>query len=219
GGFKPQLLQFLSELSANNTRDWFQAHYTDYQAVLVQPAKEFVLAMGDVLPELRQDIRAEPKIYGSILPITRDTRFSKDKTPYKTHLDLWFWQPIDDAPSRECPGYYLRILPEALMLGAGMHRFSDQAQAAFRRAVQEPAHAEHLARTTRQLAESGYELAGETLKRAPNGNDWQKYTGLHASQTFPVPDDFYSERLTQWCLEHYRRLAPLQQWLVEILRE
>ena len=64
----------------------------------MQPARELVLGIGERLRELGDDLHAEPRVHGSILAINRDTRFSKDKAPYKTHLDLWFWH--GDGPSR-----------------------------------------------------------------------------------------------------------------------
>src|SRR4051794_18350024 len=90
-GFLPALLAFLRDLGAHNSRDWFQAHYAEYQALLVDPARAFVVTMGERLPALGADIRAEPPVRGSILAINRDIRFAKDKSPYKTYLDLWFW--------------------------------------------------------------------------------------------------------------------------------
>jgi uncharacterized protein (TIGR02453 family) len=218
-GFEPRFIEFLRDLAANNTRDWFQARYAEYQALVMQPARDFVAAMGEAFKAIGEDVRAEPRVHGSILAITRDTRFAQDKTPYKTHLDLWFWQPIDDAPNRDCPGYYLRVAPDALALGAGVHRFSESAQASYRRAVTQPAHREALERLTRELEASGFELGGRTLKRAPANSEWLKHTGLYAGRTLPLADELYSDAFPQWCVAQYRGLAPLQRWLVEVLRE
>ena len=55
--------------------------------------------MGERLSALGEDIHAEPRIHGSIFAINRDTRFSSDKSPYKTYLDLWFWQGNGPAAS------------------------------------------------------------------------------------------------------------------------
>jgi uncharacterized protein (TIGR02453 family) len=132
-GFPPELLVFLSDLRANNSREWFQAHRLLYERLLMEPSREFVRAMGAHLKQLGEDIHADPKVHGSIFAINRDTRFSADKTPYKTHLDLWFWQ--GPGPSRERPGYFFRLTPERLILGAGMHAFSDGALERYRRAV------------------------------------------------------------------------------------
>src|SRR5579864_4328469 len=123
-GFSPELPLFLGSLREHNTREWFQDHRDQYESLMLQPAREFVLAIGERLQQLGPDIHAEPKVFGSILTINRDTRFSKDKTPYKTHLDLWFWQGDGPGSNRERPGYFFRLTPESLILGAGMHAFS-----------------------------------------------------------------------------------------------
>ena len=159
-GFPRELIYFLSELRKNNDREWFQAHRAEYENFLVEPAREFVVALGDCLSSLGSGIHAEPRVRGSIFAINRDVRFSKDKTPYKTHLDLWFWQ--GDGPSRERPGYFFRLTPETLTLGAGMHGFSD-------------------------------------------------------AQEIPLPAEAFSDQLPGLCFAHYRRVAPLQQWLVDLL--
>ena len=135
-GFPRELIDFLSELRKNNDREWFQAHRGEYESFLFEPAREFVVAIGDCLSKLGSDIHAEPRVRGSIFAINRDVRFSKDKTPYKTHLELWFWQ--GDGPSRERPGYFFRLTPESLTLGAGMHGFSDATLERYRNAVLDP---------------------------------------------------------------------------------
>src|SRR6185503_15233546 len=132
-GFAPELIDFLGQLRANNNRDWFQAHREAYERYYVDAAREFVVAIGPRLAELGEGIHAEPKVRGSIFAINRDIRFSPDKTPYKAYLDLWFWQ--GDGPSRERPGYFMRLDAEHLTLGAGMHMFGDAALAAYRAAL------------------------------------------------------------------------------------
>jgi uncharacterized protein (TIGR02453 family) len=218
-GFSPQLIDFLRDLRQNNTRAWFQAHYDDYQHTLVEPARDFVVAMGHALKDLGTDIHAEPKVRGSIFAINRDIRFSPDKTPYKTYLDLWFWQ--GDGPSRERPGYFLRLEPERLTLGAGMHNFSEPALAAYRAALMDAHQAHGLSLAIDALGPHD-EVGGKTLKRVSQGivgdAELLKHTGLHASTTLePVPAQTFSAALPELCMTHYRRLAPLQQWLVTIL--
>src|SRR5689334_9303124 len=106
-GFSPDLLDFLAVLRRNNSREWFAAHRDQYQRLLLEPARSFVMSMAELLPRLGPELHAEPRVHGSILAINRDTRFSPDKTPYKTHLDFWFWH--GDGPSRERPGYFVRL--------------------------------------------------------------------------------------------------------------
>jgi uncharacterized protein (TIGR02453 family) len=218
-GFTPELLDFLRELAANNNRDWFQAHSAEYQQYLVEPAREFVVTMGECLPALGQDIHAEPRIRASIMAINRDIRFSKDKSPYKTHLDLWFWQ--GNGPSRERPGYFFRLQPDSLILGAGMHAFSDAALDRFRAAVLDETQGQELERVARVI---GVPLSGQTYKRLPVGYptdhpraDWLRFSGLFAATEQPVSADLFSAQATALCMAQFRRLVPLQQWLQNLL--
>src|SRR5438876_5955775 len=86
-------IQFLRDLRANNNKAWFDAHRKVYEEYLLEPAKQFVLDAGERLRKIAPGIHAEPRVQGgSILRINRDTRFSKDKSPYKNHLDFFFWE-------------------------------------------------------------------------------------------------------------------------------
>lgn len=218
-GFSPRLPEFLSELRDNNTREWFQARRGEYEALLLEPSRAFVAAMAEPLHDtLGQDIHADPKIRGSIMAINRDTRFSPDKTPYKAHLDLWFWQ--GDGPSRERPGYFFRLTPEALILGAGLHAFAaDGALERYRRAVLDDALGPRLEQLGRTL-----DLGGRAYKRVPAGlpqehprANWLCHTGLFAETTQPLPDELYTPTFTNFCVSTFTRFKPLQQWLTDAL--
>ena len=219
-GFRPAVLEFLSNLRANNNREWFQAHRAEYDELLLQPAREFVLAMHEPLKRLGEDVHAEPKVHGSIFSINRDTRFSPDKTPYKTYLDLWFWQGC--RPSRESPGYFLRLAPESLSIGAGMHAFADSTLARYREAVLDDHRGQQLLDITNTI---GTTPGGRTFKRVPQSfavdherADWLRHSGLYAEYTLePVPPETFSEHFPTLCLEHFQRVAPLQRWLVDLL--
>ena len=223
GGFRPELLEFLREVRGNNSREWFTAHRGEYETLLLQPAREFVVAMADWLPKLGSDIHAEPKVHGSILAINRDTRFSADKTPYKTHLDLWFWQGSGPGLNRERPGYFFRLTPESLILGAGMHALSESALERYRRAVLDDERGIALENISRKIGESSF--GGRTYKRVPSGlpadhprADWLRHSGLFAEREIaPPPEQLFSEQLPGWCFEQLLGVAPLQQWLVEVL--
>lgn len=101
-GFDPAALGFLRDLGAHNDRAWFEAHRADYEGLVLGPARELVVALGGRLARLAPGVHADPRVNGSILRLNRDARFSADKRPYKTHLDLWLWE--GDGPSRGCSG-------------------------------------------------------------------------------------------------------------------
>jgi uncharacterized protein (TIGR02453 family) len=219
-GFRPELLHFFDCLAADNRREWFQAHREAYETLFLEPARQLVLALGELLPHLGSNIHAEPKIHGSILAITRDTRFSADKTPYKTYLDLWFWQ--GDGPSRECPGYFFRLSGQSLILGAGMHAFSAEgALERYRQAVLDPERGQRLKAAAEAVGMD--RIRGRTYKRVPHGlpldhprSDWLRHSGLFAEVDQPLPPELYTPALPELCVAHFARLAPLQQWLVDL---
>ena len=91
-GFPPETFAFLTGLIQNNTKQWFDDHRSDYDQYWVEPAKDFVAGIGPKLRAFAPNVNFEPKINGSIFRINRDVRFSNNKRPYKTTLDLWFWE-------------------------------------------------------------------------------------------------------------------------------
>src|SRR5579859_971227 len=223
-GFSPDLLDFLAVLRRNNSREWFAAHRDQYELLLLEPARAFVLAMAERLPELGEGIHAEPKVHGSILGINRDTRFSADKTPYKTHLDLWFWQGDSPGSNRERPGYFLRVDDQRLILGAGMHAFS--AEGALDRYRQAVLDAERGASLEKAAEAVGIQhVQGRTYARVPRGwpvdhprADWLRHSGLYAEATFePTPYQLLTPAAVDFCLEQFRRFRPVLQWLVDLL--
>jgi uncharacterized protein (TIGR02453 family) len=224
-GFAPELLTFFDRLAANNRRDWFQAHRDEYEAYFLEPARQLVTELGHLLPRLGPDIVAEPKVHGSILAITRDTRFSTDKTPYKTHLDLWFPQGDGPAPQRERPGYFFRLTTQHLILGAGMHAFSAEgALERYRQAVLDPVRGAQLEAAAERVGID--RVRGCTYKRVPRGlpadhprADWLRHSGLYAEIDQPLPAELYTPALPEVCFEQFARLEPLQRWLVDLLRE
>jgi hypothetical protein len=135
GGFPPETIRFLRQLRANNRKDWFDAQRTDYEAFWVAPAEAFVVAAGQLLAELAPGIWAEPRVLGSIFRINRDTRFAHDASPYKDHLDFWFWE---GERRRAVSGFFARLTPEFLGVGAGCHGLDPEGLTRFRQAVTRP---------------------------------------------------------------------------------
>src|SRR5579862_1483254 len=103
-GFPRSGLEFLSGLAANNNKAWFEEHRNEYEKCLLEPAKDLVVDLGSKLQDqVSPNIQADPRFNGSIMRISRDIRFSKDKSPYKNWLGLWFWEG-GPRRSMESPG-------------------------------------------------------------------------------------------------------------------
>ena len=167
-GFPKRTVTFLRELAAHNDRDWFAAHKAEYEAAVMEPSRAFVLAMGERLRRLAPGIRSDPRANGSLFRIYRDTRFSPDKSPYKTNLGIFFWE--GGGPRMDCPGYYFHLEPPNLMLGGGLYIFSRPLLERYRRAVADPEYGPELAAMVKKIsARPGYTLGGEHYKRVPRG--------------------------------------------------
>ena len=91
-GFTPAAVKFLAALRRHNDRAWFASQKDRCEAVRLGPARDLVNALGHRLQKKRPSLIADPRIDRSIYRLNRDTRFSPDKTPYKTHLALWLWE-------------------------------------------------------------------------------------------------------------------------------
>jgi uncharacterized protein (TIGR02453 family) len=138
-GFQPEAISFLAELALNNDRAWFQPRKAEYERLLKEPMEAFVGALDERLMSRGIPLRADPK--RSIFRIYRDTRFSKDKSPYKTNLGASFpW--VETAGGSEVPdmdahgnGGYFHFAPGNMYVGGGMWLAERPRMEAFRRAI------------------------------------------------------------------------------------
>jgi uncharacterized protein (TIGR02453 family) len=223
-GFPREGLEFLEGLAKDNTREYFEIHRDTYQSALLQPAKDFVVALGEELrARVSPAIRAEPRINGSILRINRDTRFSADKRPYKEHVDFWFWE--GDGPSRERPGLFIRLRPATVTLGAGMHRFEPPVLAAYRAAVADEATGRALeSAITEATGLRGVTVGGAQYKRVPREfgadhprADLLRHNALYVSGDWKLPRSVSGPAFVGWAAEKLERMAPVERWLTAAL--
>lgn len=222
-GFPTETTTFLTKLSANNSKEWFDAHRSDYEQYWLEPARAFVVAAAERLVRLSPNIRAEPRVNGSIFRINRDIRFSKDKTPYKTTLDIWFWEGVR---RKAVSGYFLRISPDELGIGVGAHGFDKDQLNAYRAAVVDPRAGAMLRETVAEIESSGWPVKGEQLKQLPRGFEardpfeerYLRYSALWTGEDTPAPKSLRSGRLVSYAINRWAKQAPLHRWLVDTLQ-
>ncbi len=222
-GFSNDTVTFYRQLVQHNDRLWFEAHKTEFKQHVLTPAQAFVAAMGDRLnsmtPRLIFDNRATGS--GSIYRIYRDTRFSSDKTPYKTFLGILFWE--GSRPKNENSGFYLQLNPDSLYLAVGLYIFPPALLKIYRDAVVHPELGPRLTTTVNEIAAAGYHVDGAHYKRVPAGYDaghpnaaLLRHNGLYAGLEIPIPDALYSEAFVEFCFAHFQAMLPLHQWLIRI---
>jgi uncharacterized protein (TIGR02453 family) len=226
-GFSKKVITFYKELTRNNNKEWFEAHKADYKNHIITPAQQFVLAMGDRLRTISPGVVADTRTNGagSIFRIYRDTRFSQDKSPYKTFLGIFFWE--GNRKKMESSGFYFHLEPEKLMLGVGIYMFSKPMLKTYRDAVVHPDHGMRLLEAVESVTVTGeYQIGGKHYKRVPRGYDsdhknaeFLKFNGLHAFIEGDIPEELYSTDLLDYCFETFREMVPIHQWLLTVMEK
>lgn len=222
-GFGEDGLAFLRELTAHNEKAFYDANKKRYEACLLEPARAFV---GELQEELRRrvspHVQADPRVGSSIFRIRRDTRFSRNKLPYKTYFDLWLWEGASDK-GRDDPGLFLRIEHDKLTIGVGMHHIEREQLQRYREAVADDERGAALAEIVRAIEEQpGFYLGGEGYKRVPRGFDKDhprarllKHAGLFAHhEDRPPPAVMFTPDFVDYVASWHEKAAPLHQWLV-----
>ena len=223
-GFPAEGLQFLADLEANNERPWFQARKQLYLDKIVTPTIAFVAAMGERLqtisPHINYDTRTNGS--GSMMRIYRDVRFSKDKRPYKTHVGIVFWE--GSGKKTECPAFYFGLNADGAGAHAGLYGFPKPMLTAYREAVADDKLGSELEAAIAKVQAAGYQIGGAHYKRVPRGYDKDhpreellRHNTLTGSGSKMETAVVTSPALLDVCFEHFKNMAPLQQWLVKIL--
>jgi len=213
--FTAETLKFLRALKRNNRREWFNAHRDDYEAHVRRPMTAIVERLAVDLRGFAPELVASPKV--SMYRIHRDTRFSDNKTPYKTHVAAVF--PTRGLLKHEGAGAYFQTSPDGVWIGGGMYMPQPAQLVAVR---------EHIAGHVKQLraiVESpGFRrhvgmLEGDKLKRVPRGfpadhpaAEYLKFRHFVAGSEFPAAlatsPTFYKTLLTV-----FRQVTPLARFL------
>jgi uncharacterized protein (TIGR02453 family) len=219
--FSPALFAFLSELRANNNRPWFQANKERYERDVREPMLHFIADFGVEARKLSPYIVADPRrAGGSMFRIHRDTRFAKDKSPYKSSAAARFTHA--DGKDVHAPGFFLHMEPDRVIAGAGVWRPDSTTLGRIRDALVAEPEAWRRAISGKAFKTHG-RLGGEALKRPPRGYDPEHpliedlkrkdfITVSEFGEAEACAADFLS-RFTRIC----RAAAPLQKFLTAAL--
>ena len=167
--FKPAFFDFLRELKANNERSWFEANKARYHADVRDPMLDFIADFAEPLADISPHFVADPRANGgSLFRIYRDTRFSPDKTPYKTNAGAHFRHVT--AKDAHAPGFYLHLEPGACFAACGIWHPGGDALAGIRNAIAEDPAAWTLLTGAKAFRDT-FTLGGQSLQRPPRGYD------------------------------------------------
>jgi len=219
--FSDKTFKFLRALARNNSREWFHEHKAEYEAHLRGPFQQLITDLQPDLLTVSSHYRADPKgVGGSLFRIHRDTRFSNDKTPYKTWSGARFFH--ERSKQVEAPSYYLHVQPGNCFIGAGLWHPEPESQrkirqflfdnpGAWKAAVHSPAFKRR------------YTMDGETLVRPPRGfpADHELINDIKRKDfvaTLGIEDSVVlGPRLRKAVADNFSALAPMMDYLCAAL--
>ena len=217
--FPSAVKHYFSRLKKNNNRLWFEKHRAEYQEMVLEPAMEFVALAGNKIQKFAPKIIADPRVNKSLFRIYRDVRFSKDKTPYKTHLACFFWEGA--APKLENPGFYMHLDDVEILIGGGLHYFPKNILNVFRKSIQNKSINKKLQLILEDIKKKGFDVGREHYKRMPSGYDSNMknshlllYNGLHVWRS--IPNDGSVKDIVDWTTQRYKEINKLHHWLVKL---
>jgi uncharacterized protein (TIGR02453 family) len=217
-GFADRDGRFFQALARNQRRDWFEAHRQEYEQGWLAPMKALLAEVREQIePFFRHEALAPPKVFR----IHRDVRFSKDKSPYKTHIGGYL--AIDgggQGPSAPA-ALYVHVGARELFVAAGQYMMDGPQLARFREAIVDARQGGALASLLRKLTRAGFAAGShDMLQRVPRGFDPDhpraellRRKGLIVSFPTARREIMVSRTLVPWLVTHTKRAAPLVEWL------
>lgn len=220
-GFAPEARRFLRELRVNNNRPWFKAHKAEYEAHVRDPLLQLVGEVGIALTEHSPGHLCNPS--KSVYRIYRDIRFTKDKSPYKTHVAAVF--PPEGLAKHAGAGFYFHFSADDLLVGGGLYAPDSPGLRLIREQIASDPH-----ELRGILAEEGFRAAfggldGKRLKRTPRGfrrddpaADLLVYKQFLSGATLPAAE-IEKPSIGGLLDKHFRLIAPLLKYLNRPLRD
>lgn len=217
--FTPKTLSFLRALKRNNDREWFRTRKADYETHVRGPMIGLLARLAEDFPSFAPELVSDPRV--SLYRIYRDTRFSSDKSPLKTHVAAHF--PSRSFARGEGAGLYLEIAPQWVWIGGGIYMPSPSDLQAIREHVAATHPRLHRLVSARPFVRAAGELGGERLTRVPRGylkehpaahylQYRQFLAGCEYEAAFAASPRFYAE-----LLKVFRAVAPLVRFLNEAI--
>lgn len=220
-GFPKDFFSFFTELKNNNNRDWFAVNKPRYIESVVHPMGDFITSMAPHLKHISPFYKADPKPHGgSMFRIYRDARFSRDKSPYKTHAACHFRH--EAGRDAHAPGFYLHIETDRVSIGGGIWRPPSKQLSQIRDFILDnPAAWQKLAHSSAVKKMGG--IQGDSLTRPPRGYDAdaQHIEDLKRKSFFLMenfePELALSPDLLREAAKVFRKVGRLNQFISDAL--
>ncbi len=201
-GFPEAALDFYDDLELDNSKSYWDAHRDTYRTAVAEP-------MAALTEELADEFGA-----AKIFRPNRDVRFSKDKSPYKTHQGAY----VAVSPAT---GYYVQIGAPGVRVGAGFYEASSTRLAAIRKSIDHDRHGRELEKIVATLESDGWVFGGDVLKTAPRGWDKEhpriellRHKTMTVMRDYGFDEVIHTSGLADLVRAHWRETTPFLNWLV-----
>lgn len=216
-GFTPDTLQFLRSLAANNRKEWFEAHKDEYRRFLQEPLQQLVAALAGPLAVIDSDLITEPRRVVS--RIYRDTRFSRDKSPYKTTMWLTYKRPL--TAWQDAPAYFFEIAADSYRFGMGFYSASKGTMDRLRGEIEQ--RPEQFRQAVAFLGKQDtFVLEGELYKRVLRPDlpedlqEWHMRKNLYLVCNRQAHKVLFTQRLADDLRKGFFLLAPFYHYLTAL---
>ncbi|MCK5148050.1 DUF2461 domain-containing protein [bacterium] len=215
-GFSPETSHFFNELAMNNERSWFEAHRDQYEAHVLNPFRALVTAMAPGMQAIDPELEIRPAIGKTIARIYRDTRFSKDKSPFRSHLWVAFKRPY--KPWQAFPGFFMEIHADRWWYGMGFYMANRNTMDGLREYIRERPE-DFQSVLNWQAGHSHFILGGEEYKRPqapdqPQGiQAWLQKKSIYFSCEGESMEQVYLPGFADHLLNEFETLVPIYHFL------
>ncbi len=219
-GFSPKTLKFLRVLKANNNKPWFQSHKADYEEYVLQPLRDLVTDLGDFMLDIDPCFEITPAINKTISRIYRDTRFSKDKSPFRSTVWFTFKNSNKDWTTHVC-GYFLELSPNSYRYGMGFYNAAPAIMGKFRQMIDEDPK-EFLKAISFFGKQKAFVLEGDKYKRIIDKTkpekiqNWYQRKNMYLVCNRKIDDILFSNKLADDLIDGFNLIAPFYHYLEKL---
>ena len=213
--FSQHSIDFLQGLQDNNNKPWFQAHEAGYRQYVLAPLVGLVEALSETMLEIDSNFEMAPKVSKTISRIYRDTRFSRDKSLYHSHMWITFKRPCVEW--QDAPGYFFEIEPDRYVYGMGLYKATHETMDAFRARLE--AQPDEFRQIISFLdARTDISVGGDLYKKTltpsiPNDlQSWYQRKTCYLLRAGGIDARLFAEGFVNELAEEFRLMAPLYQY-------
>lgn len=216
-GFSPKTLKFLRSLKANNNKAWFQAHRGDYEEYVLQPLRDLVTDLGDFMLDIDPSFEITPAVNKTISRIYRDTRFSKDKSPFRSTVWFTFKNQKKDWTTRVC-GYFFELSIDSYRYGMGFYNAAPVIMSRFRETIDDNPK-EFLKAISFFDKQKAFVLEGENYKRITAKTkpdkiqEWYQKRNMYLVCNRNIDDALFSNKLIDDLATGFSLIEPFYHYL------